>query len=248
MPVESALHVETWGVFAACGVLAALYLWLRAAKRNNLKPELAWDAALLGLFGVILGGRGAYLLLSGGGAAALLSPGGFSLAGGAILAGILVVAYLRMKREDVFHILDAFAPGIALALIFVRLGCLLVNDHVGRLLPASLQAFFGSGARHPVALYHILFLVAIFFAVRHNSRKKHAGGEVFFFLAVSYAAASFLADFSRCADLPVCDARFTGLTASQWLYAAFLILAPFLRRRFLSAASRAVRAEDPSRP
>jgi phosphatidylglycerol:prolipoprotein diacylglycerol transferase len=232
-----AFHVQVWGLSVALGFLAALYIWLRAAKEMHIDRDLIWDLALIGLVGMIVGGRlGSYLLVGTGGGEILTAPGGFSLLGGAALTGAVAFAYLYHRRQNIGQILDALTPGIVLALLFVRVGCFLVGDHVGKLtaLPWALLYIDGS-ARQPVALYHILFLAVIFLFVLHLQKKTRRDGRLFFLFCAAYAGASFLADLSRCDDLPICDVHLFGLTVTQWIFAACLFSVPYLYAKMFPA-------------
>jgi phosphatidylglycerol:prolipoprotein diacylglycerol transferase len=227
------LTLQTWGLCVAAGVLAALFLSLREARRRETDTEVVWDVVLLALGGMILGGKAAYLALGGGTPDDPLAfpQGGFSLLGGALVAGSCVLFFLRRRKEDVRRILDLLTPGLIVALLFARLGCFLVNDHVGRVTALPWGIPFSDGTlRHPVALYHVLFLLVILLVVAGRRGKKQRDGGTFFLFCLLYAAFAFLAEFSRCTDLAFCEAHPGGLTVTQWALLFFLAAFPILRR------------------
>ena len=229
-----AVVLQTWGVFVALGFVSALFLSLREARRRRIEEGAVWDAMIIALLAMIVGGRLLYFCLDADrDVSVLIDPhGGFSLMGGAMAAGALLYLYLARRRQDVGKFMDAMTPGIVVALILVRVGCFLVNDHVGAVTTGPLAVRYIDGTlRHPVALYHILFLVAIYAIIAKVKAKRNRNGYLFFSFCRLYAALGFFADFSRCHDLGVCDPHLYGLTAAQWLLLLFLAASGYIKKR-----------------
>lgn len=232
--------VQTWGFFATLGFIAALWISLRAASRNNIEREIIWDVMIISLFGTIAGSRIFYFFsISNKSIDMLFNPhAGFSLLGGVVAAGTLSLIYLKIKKQDFRRVFDALTPGVAVSLIFVRTGCLLISDHAGRATAIPWGAhFFDGSVRHPVALYHIFFLLLILLIIFRLRSERLKDGLLFFYFCIFYAAFIFIADLFRCDDLPVCDVRFNYLTLTQWALLVFLFLSPFARRLFMSGKS-----------
>lgn len=229
------LTLQVWGFFVALGFLWALSMSLRAARRNRLDEDVVWSVMILALLGMIVGGRIFYLISdpAAGPSAWLDTHRGFSLLGGAVLAGVTVLAYLRFRKQDYLRFFDLLTPGFIVALLWTRVGCLLVGDHVGRLTALPWGMLFADGSiRHPVALYEIGFLLLALLGTRlvpASNRTAGYLGSVFF---LTYAAFRLVFDFLRCDDLGFCDPRPGGLTATQWLLLLSLPAFFFLRSHY----------------
>lgn len=212
--------IQVWGLFAACAVLVGLVLTLRRAKEENIESGIIWDMATLALLGMLAGGRFLYFLsLPDRQLADLIGVGGgFSLLGGALLGGMLAYVYLAHKRQDIWKLLDLSVPGFIVALIITRLGCLLVDDHIGKLTALPWGKVFQDGTiRHPVALYEIFFLIILFFVISRSGKRLSRKGVVSFLFIACYSVFRLVGDFVRCDDLGMCDARFYSLTMAQWI-------------------------------
>lgn len=227
------LTIQVWGLCAALGFALALFLSLREARRKGIGEDVIWDVMLIALLAMVVGARIFYALWGGGFAWDILldAHAGFTLLGGALLALLGGSIYLRHRRQNVGRVLDALTPGLVVALLGARTGCLLVNDHLGSLtqLPWGMEYSDGS-VRHPVALYHLFFLGLILVLISRRKNRPRPDGRLFFSFAVLYALGAFLADFSRCADLAFCEPRFFLLTATQWILLIFLLTAPVFRK------------------
>jgi phosphatidylglycerol:prolipoprotein diacylglycerol transferase len=219
------MTIQVWGLLAACAVLMGLVLTLRRAKKENIESGIIWDVVTLALLGMLAGGRFLYFLaLPNRQLADLIGiGGGFSFLGGALLGGFLVYTYLAYKRQDIWKLLDLSVSGFIIALIITRLGCLLVDDHIGKLTVLPWGKVFSDGTiRHPVTLYEIIFLIALFFAISRLRQKLAREGSVFFLFIAGYSVFRLVIDFFRCDDLEICDARFYSLTPAQWLSSLLL--------------------------
>src|SRR4051812_23133825 len=56
--------VHSWGVLLMIGFLLGAWRAAKHAPRYGIVPEDLWDASLFGLFGGVVGGRLAYVLLN----------------------------------------------------------------------------------------------------------------------------------------------------------------------------------------
>lgn len=220
------VSIKVWGLFVALGVILALKMTLRRARRTDISEYMVWNLLTFSLFGMILGGRMWHFITAPEEGVSLFGlDGGFSLAGGLAAAGIMSFAYLRSTKRDFLAVLDLLAPGAILALLMTRIGCFLVNDHVGRITALPWGMPFPDGSvRHPVALYEIIFLSMVYLLIRRKERGEKCDGVVSITFAMLYAIFRIFADSLRCSDMPSCDVRLGGLTASQWFFLASIFL------------------------
>ncbi|HEY5139697.1 MAG TPA: prolipoprotein diacylglyceryl transferase family protein [Methylococcales bacterium] len=223
--------LQVWGLFVALGFVAALAISLKEARKMIIDEEIIWDVMAIALVGMIVGGRIFYVLSNPEKNVVALADthSGFSLAGGMIMAGALSLVYLKAKRHNFKNIADLLTPGFIVSLILVRIGCLLVNDHIGKIttLPWGME-FTDGTMRHPVALYEIIFLIFLLGVIYRLKSKQKRDGYIFLVFAATYAIFRIGADFLRCDDLSFCDLRFYGLTLTQWVMSGCILLLTFV--------------------
>lgn len=217
--------LQTWGTMVALGFAVALGLTLKLSEQFEVERERVWEIFLWVLPGAFVGSKLLFELFhfAFGEPVSLSLTSGFSVAGA--LAGALATTGIvaRKHRLDFFRLLDCLTLAGLVTLCFTRLGCFLLSDHLGSptILPWGIMWTDGS-VRHPVALYHLLMLAGLsLFAFQRIHVWRE--GQLFLFVSVSYAASTLLLDFTRCTDLTICDARYQGLTGSQWLSVGWLL-------------------------
>ena len=157
------LRFPVYGLFATAGMLGALALSQRTAKRVGLPAERVWDAGVVGVVAAFVVSR--VLLVAGNWTAfravpmlVLTLP---SLTyGGALLAVVAVLGYLRWKRMPVLRTLDAWAPCAAVVAAALQLGHFFEGTDAG--MPTSLPWGVVApgdtmlGRTHPVQLYAVI--------------------------------------------------------------------------------------------
>ncbi|MDD3190238.1 MAG: prolipoprotein diacylglyceryl transferase [Candidatus Pacebacteria bacterium] len=243
------LTLQIWGAFVSLGVLMALRISLKRTRAEKIHENLIWDMTIISLLGMIAGGRIFYLLTGPEKNLNVLDThSGFSLMGGAIMAGVLSSIYLKKKKVDPREVYDLLVPGIITALIVARIGCFLVGDHIGKItnLPWG-RAFVDGTIRHPIALYHIVFLTTIYFIMIKIEKKLPKKGQLLIVFCFLYAFFRFFADFFRCSDLDLCDRHFGSLTATQWVSLVFIIstVLYFLFTKFTKNHQKAKKVSSP---
>lgn len=233
------ITIQVWGLMAALGFLAALFLCLKEGKRKGVNEENMWDIMALSLIGIIAGSRIFYALFNFekfdnlADVFNLYDNGGFSLLGGIILAIPLIYIYAKKKKINIYKLSDVLTPGIIISIIITRMGCFLVYDHIGRItnLPWA-RLYIDQSARHPIALYHIINAVVILGAIYYLKKRRLKDGILALFAALYYSVSRFFLEFIRCSDLEICDERFFNLTLNQWLLLfSILLIFYFLKRR-----------------
>jgi phosphatidylglycerol---prolipoprotein diacylglyceryl transferase len=165
------VHVPVYGIFAALGLIAALWLSQRTALKVGLSANALWDA---GVFAVIAAFVASRTLLVAFDLQAFLKFPLLVLAlpsltyGGMALTGLMVWGWLRWKRMPVRDALDAWAPCGALLAAVLSVAHFVEGTDAG--MPTSLPWGVVTpgdtvlGRVHPVQIYSAVF--AVFFAVR----------------------------------------------------------------------------------
>jgi len=230
---------QMWGMWVSLGILSAMYLCYRLAKRYFLSPALIFDLGLWAIIGGLIGGRFGHVFFYNfnyywsrpeeifkfwhGGASSL---GGFL---GAAVAIIIFVRWRNLKLKDLWPYFDIVSLGLWLGWGIGRIGCFFIHDHPGRLSNFLLAVNFSAGARHDLGLYESLvaFLILILYSLLFRRLIKIRWGLIFIYSLATYAVARFFLDFLRATDLPYSDPRYLYLTPAQWGMAAIVIVLTF---------------------
>ena len=209
-------------IFAGLSALAAFYYFLRR-RPSSLNDDDFWTLMMALALGVIGGGVLFYVLAFGNGPAANLRmillkrriPGG-SFFGSFWGAALLAYLYCRARKLDWRPVADLLGITGPLALIIMRMGCLLHGCCHGR--PTDLPwaiVFTDPRCRvrsswrglplHPSQLYEALgalalFLFLHFVAAKRVEEGKAPPGSVFLLSLGLYAALRFFLEFARGSD------------------------------------------------
>lgn len=223
--------IYTWGLMIGLAFIVGLFVALKEAKRKQIDSDKIINLAILVLIGSFLGARLVYIfqyldyylanpldifkVWQGG----VVFYGGL---GGAFLFGWL---YIKKCKLSFWQIADIIAPAVAIGIFIGRIGCCLINDHIGTVvsLPWSIRYIDGT-LRHPVAEYLSLNGLILFLFLWAIRKKIKQVGMLFLIFLLWYGATRFFLDFTRCYDLPLCDLRWWGMTFSQWGSMGILII------------------------
>jgi prolipoprotein diacylglyceryltransferase len=215
------------------------YLYLNKKQADVLPENNRWYIIMAGALGALIGSR--FL-------AALERPDQFfhpdnllfyygnkTIVGG-LLGGILGVEIIKKFIGEKKRSGDLFTYPLILGIMIGRVGCFLTgikDSTVG--LPSSLPWAFDQGdgiARHPTALYEILFLGIVWLTLIYLRKKVMLkNGSVFRIFITSYLAFRFFVEFIK----PIQPIAF-GLSAIQIACALFVLFyliqfaIPFLAR------------------
>lgn len=154
------MRISPYGLCAAAGVVSAMWLAGRSARRTGLDAERAWDAGLFAILCCFVASR--LLLVMRDPRAFLrypvlvLSLPSLTIAGMTV-AAVAVWAYLRWKRLPLLTVLDAFAAPGALLAAFLELGHWLEQSEIG--MPVVRDGHVVGF--QPVALYGVVLASAL---------------------------------------------------------------------------------------
>jgi phosphatidylglycerol:prolipoprotein diacylglycerol transferase len=214
------VQLYTYGALLATAFIAGIYVAMRSAEKEGIKPEFIADLGILIILSSILGARLFYIVfydlqntLENPSQLFTFQQTGLVFYGGLILAIGAGVAFCRRKKVSVPVIMDVTAPSIALGQAIGRVGCFMSGCCYGAPTLAAWGVNFPhlDHARHPTQLYESLATFAIFlFLMFFRKRKTHVG-QVMWLYVVMYAIARFALEFVRGDNLPVAF----GLTVSQ---------------------------------
>jgi len=228
------LKVYIWGLAVAAGLLSAVFVGRRIARRRGLDPDILSDLAIYVIVSALVFGRMFYVLAYGL-AETLEDPlqairfweGGMSSFGGYLGAAIGVWLFAKRRKTPLRRYAEIGAFVFPLGYGIGRIGCFLIHDHPGVLTSFPLAVDFSGGARLDHGLLLSLLGFAIFGAFLILRRHGwEIGGDRWRYLPLlmlSYGGVRFILDFLRAWDLPHSDARYLYLTPAQ--YGAMVLIA-----------------------
>lgn len=217
------------------------YIYLRKREGDHVGDEQRFLVIIGAALGALIGSR---LLASLENMQLFLHPPSFlyyyvnKTIVGALIGGILGVEICKKIIGQKTATGDIFVFPLIFAIAFGRIGCLLTGVTDGTVgNPSNLPWAFDQGdgiARHPTALYEIIFLVVLFFLLKRLSKKfPLKQGVLFRIFVISYLLFRFLIEFIK----PV-EQIFIGLSAIQIasllfaLYYIYTLLFVFKYRPF----------------
>ncbi len=203
----------TWyGIFAAVGFLAAMYMLMRNRGHAELESDDVYDLGYWILIPAIIGARLFYVIQFHEQFAARpleiirIDKGGIVFYGGLIAALISTYIFCRRRKKSFPSVLDAIAPALALGHAFGRVGCFIngccfgrpCGDLPGVVYPrGSAPCEFYPGMRiHPVQLYEsgCNLLLAI---ILHILIRRMKSGKTASLYMISYGVIRFFLEFLR---------------------------------------------------
>jgi phosphatidylglycerol:prolipoprotein diacylglycerol transferase len=215
------VRLSVYGLFAAVGLVAALWLSLKTARGVGLAAEEVWDA---GLFGVVAAFVLSRLLLIGGDVRAFLQLPLVMLMlpsftyGGMVLTAAAVVAYLQWKRLPLLKVLDAWAPCAAVLAAMLSLGRFFEGTDLGMpsRLPLGTVVPGSAGLMHlqPVAIYATVVSVGLLVVLMWLLERRLRAGMVAGVAMAAGGVAGFLLDMIT---QPVESGSKAWLDPVQWV-------------------------------
>jgi len=220
------LTFRYYGILLMSGAVAAAYLTGRLLKSERKDPDIAWDGLIWVLIFGVIGARLYHVLTPSISTVDLGKDVGYFLTNpleilnipagglgipGAIIGG-LFGAYLFSRRRKIGFgsLIDAAAPGLALAQAIGRWGNYVNQELYGlpttlpwgiRIDPRNRLRGYESFERfHPLFLYEsilnfINFLILMWFW--RNKRDKLKDGDIFLIYLVMYPLQRFLLEYLR---------------------------------------------------
>lgn len=237
------LSLYSYGFMLAIAFLVGIFASFYYAKREGIKPEAIFDLAIYVIIAGVVGSRLLYVIgrreeyRSNLSEIFMVQKGGLVFLGGLLAALLAIVFYARVKKINLWKLLDAITPGTVLGYALGRIGCFLngccfglpTNAPWGVIFPPDSLAYsyFPGQPLHPAELYSFLSMFMAFIALIIIYRFKRFDGQVFFWGLIIYSIYRFLVEFIRYSPI-----HWLGLTPSQWLVIPVAVLAAYLLVRF----------------
>jgi phosphatidylglycerol:prolipoprotein diacylglycerol transferase len=241
------IFIHFYGVIIMIGVVAAVLLSLREAKRLDENPEIAWDSVAWVLIGGIIGARIWHILtppesmveqgittmyyLTHPLDALAIWNGGLGIPG-AVIGGVLAFyIYARRRKVNFILWLDIIAPGLALAQAIGRWGNFVNQELYGSPTTLPWGIYIDPAHRLPgfaqYAYYQPLFLYESILDLINMGLLLWIGrrfigwlkpGDTFLSYLLIYPAIRFFLEFLR-----LDPSQVLSIDINQWLMALVFV-------------------------
>ena len=243
--------IAYYGIVIVTGMMIAIWIAQREAKRTGQNPEQYLDLAMIGIAAGILGARIYYVIFAWDYYKDdLLSifnirQGGLAIYGGIIGACIAVVIYSRKKKQNFSLLMDTASMSIVFGQIMGRWGNFFnreaFGDYTNNLFAMQLPVTEAKGITeeliehlvtidgvsyvqvHPTFLYEGVWNLLLFIGICIYKRHKKFNGEIFAIYLIGYGIGRFLIESLRTDQLVIKELG--GIAASQVLSIVLIILA-----------------------
>ncbi|TAK32656.1 MAG: prolipoprotein diacylglyceryl transferase [Chloroflexota bacterium] len=246
------LNISWHGLFTAVGILVAVVLAARLARRTGFAEDHVYGLALWAVPAGVVGARLFHVVDEFGYYAAhplailAIQEGGLAIYGGlagGILGGVL---YLARHGLPLGRFADAVAPAIILGQAIGRIGDVIDGEHHGAPadLPWSVVYVHSNTAGeqglavHPSVGYEMLWDLAVFAVLLGLRDRLPRAGMLFWTYVVLYALGRFVVGFFRTDTMLLGGLGQAQLIAVISLLVTILVLAaPSLRRGKVAGAT-----------
>lgn len=208
------VQIQVWGMMLALGSILGWLLLDYNLLWRRIKIDTSW--LVMGfIFFSLVGARLMHVLLNldvysqnwidilyvwNGGMASL---GGFVFGFGFIW--LYQKKYLPNRADDFW---DATVPSMTLALFLTRVGCFLINDHIGKPIDAAWGIWSYGALRHPIIIYYVLLALVLFVISINLYYRGVLRGKILWLILIIYGISRILID--------VLFKDFMGHTYSFW--------------------------------
>jgi phosphatidylglycerol:prolipoprotein diacylglycerol transferase len=252
------LYIRFYGIIIMLGVVAAVFMSRRQARRWGKDPELVWDILTWVLIAGVIGSRVWHIFtpspslvergidtmyyLTHPMEAIAIWKGGVGIPGAVIGGAIALWIYCRRNKQSFGRWADIIAPGLVLAQAIGRWGNFVNQELYGApstlpwaifIEPAyRLKGFESFATYHPTFLYESvwnLINMGILLWVSDRFRARLKAGDVFLVYLLLYPITRFILEFLR-----LDSSQVAGVNANQWFMVIVFIISAvvlFLRHR-----------------
>lgn len=200
------LTIHSYGLTIALGVLFAIFLMIRKARRLGFPPsEKVIDLVFVVVFSGLMGARIFYVIQewewyrSHVGEIFQVWKGGLVYYGGMIASFLFLFIYLHAIRLPLLQTTDFLITYVPFVHALGRLGCFLNGCCYGKpsFLPWAVQFPSLQGTVHPTQLYESLFNLALFGLLLWYYPRRRFQGEMIILYLIIYSLGRFFIEFLR---------------------------------------------------
>ena len=241
IPIGFGLYLPSYFLLISIGFSVGVVFFMARLRAADLSENLGLTAALIVMGSGFIGSRLFHIVfehpnryLEHPSKIIAIHEGGFVFYGGALLAAVLSLAYLKFKNQNLGPWLDAFAPVFPIVYAIGRFATLLSGSGYGRPLDAWWAISYPPGSEappgvllHPTPIYSMIWAGWIWLVLRwsENRRAQFAlftkPGSLFALLVIFYALGRIVIEQYREDDR---GALITGWSISSWISLALLLV------------------------
>ena len=209
-----AFQLRWYGLAIITAILAAILISARRAKNRGLSPDAIYELAIWVVAGGILGARIFHVIdrwdLYSAHPAAIfqIQQGGLAIWGALAGGGLVLLLFTRIKRLSLGRIADIIVPGLLVAQMIGRIGCIINGDAYGAVttLPwafiyvhpdAAIPAEFFGLLTHPYPVYEIIWNAISLVVLLKAEKSFRRGGQLFLAYLGLYSLGRFAFTFVR---------------------------------------------------
>ena len=206
------IPIHTYGFLIAIGFLTCVYTIRKLSERAGLNAERNLDLTFWMLLAGFLGARILFILtrfsyfMSEPLEMFKVWEGGLVFFGGPIACVPLLIWYVRKHKLPVWKTADAMIPGLVIAHMFGRFGCLAAGCCYGkptgsewgvRLYSELVDRQFQGVPLHPTQLYEASSLFILFCGLLYTFRHKKFDGQVILTYFMAYPVIRSIVEIFR---------------------------------------------------
>ena len=189
----------------SCHPNLPLLVAVHAGKHVAIPRLDLTDVVFWGFLSAILGARVLFMMLSWKTAVFTLTEictlgakdGGFSFHGGLLAGGIVGFWVARHQQLPIWRLADVLALGLAVAMFFMRIGCLFNGCDYGVATTMPWGIFLHGATRHPIQLYEGLGNLCLFPLLVVLNQKPTQAGQTFLLYMLCSGMIRLGVDFYR---------------------------------------------------
>ncbi len=225
------IDIMWYAVLISLGMLLALFLAEKDAKRKGFDPDEISNMLILCILVGIVGARLYYVAFEWDYYSQHLDQilnfrqGGLGIYGGIITGLIVGVIYCKVKKLNPLEACDIAMPGVALAQAIGRWGNFINQEAYGYETDLPWAVLINGKKHHPTFLYEsigdfIIFLFLYYYA--RNHQKYH--GQIFALYMVLYGVLRFFVEGLRLDSLYFRGFRISQIVSIVGIIMGILIL------------------------
>ena len=228
--------IRWYGILIAAGMLIAILISYYRAPIFDIKPDDAFDVALVMIPVGVIGARIYYVIFNwsyyAGDFLRMINirNGGLAIHGGLIFGTLAVILMCRHRHISFLNLLDLYFPTVALAQAIGRWGNFFNNEAHGVETDLPWAVIINGKGYHPTFLYESIWCLIICIVLLRISKKRRFVGQITCLYGILYSFERFFVEGLRTDSLMIGPFR-QAQVISVCIFIACLALYMILSKR-----------------
>lgn len=221
--------IRWYGVIISFGLLMAILVAMKEAKRIGLKEDTILDLLLFAVPAAVIGARVYYVVFNldyyKGDILRMLNfrEGGLAIHGALIASIIVGIVFCKVKNIKFWKLADMAGPSIILGQAIGRWGNYVNQEAHGGPTDLPWGIIINGQKVHPTFLYESLWNFLIFFFLMWYKKRKKVEGEVFLLYLALYSVGRFFIEGLRTDSLMFGEIRVAQLVSIATIIISIII-------------------------